>query len=178
MNSRRSFFSQIGIAATGASATLATVGLANGQNGNRNGCQAPQHFRQTDTFYVFSPCTNEYVRFTVDIKHSVQTCLQADGSASFRIQTKLHGSGYGIDVFTDTSTGTNYILHSNDKIRIVSGPFGSGECVPFSERRTLREKVISKGGSPNSFLLIHSTFSTDSSCHMNFEQKYEFECRG
>ena len=170
---------------TGATAAVATVGVpvlnttaAQAQNGNNNnGCQRPQHFRQSYTVYVFNVCTNEYVRLTLDLKQTVQSCVKADGSLSFRLHIKLHGSGYGVDIFTDSPTGTNYIVNAQDKLRIVDGPFGGPSCIPFSQIETYREKMISKGGSPNSSIVLHHAFTIDSSCRTNFDTRVEMECK-
>ena len=91
---------------------------------------------------------------------------------------KTHGSGYGIDLFTEAPTGTNYILNIQDKLRFVDGPSGTGACVPFSQVEIFREKLISKGGVANASLIIQSTFMLDSFCRPNFDLKIRLDCRG
>ena len=175
MLTRRNLLSRIAAAVT----TAGLPRLLEAQNGNRqNACQAPQHFRQTSTTYAFNACANEYVRLTIDVRQTVQACPNSDGSTSYRVQTKIHGSGYGIDLFTESPTGTNYIINTQDKIRVVTGPISGGECVPFSQVERYRERLISKGGSPNSFIVVHNTLSLDSSCHLSVNSQVEFDCKG
>ena len=147
------------------------------QNGKK-GCEPTQHFRQASTADVFNACTNEYVRLSVDVRQSVQLCVGTDGSASFRIQTKMHGTGFGIDLSTETPTGTSYILNAQDKYRVVNGPFTGGNCLPFRQVETYREKLISKGGLPNSVLVLRLTLIVDETCHLTFEMQAELDCKG
>jgi hypothetical protein len=120
----------------------------------------------------------EFVRMTVDIKHSVQTCVQSDGSTIFRIHTQTHGSGNGMDPFTDTSTGTNYILNAQDRVREVWTPANGGSCFEVTSLDRYRQRLIAKGASPNSAMTITTTFAVDASCNMTFNSTFDIDCRG
>ena len=183
METRRVFFSKLRMfAASGGVAALAihsTAGNADSQSGTANGnCAAPQLFRSTETRDFYNSCASEQVRFTVEFKHSLQSCRQDDGGTLFKIHTRLHGSGYGLDPFTGVPTGTNYILNVKDRSRQVFSPGSAQQCVPLTLSEVYREKLISKGRSANSSLVINSTFLVDPYCNIDMKDTFDWDCRG
>ena len=183
METRRGLLERLGkLTAGGAATAIATHSAKNraqAQGNSKNGkCQPPQHFRYSYTAYLFNECANEFVRMTVDFKYTVQTCIDPDGTTVFKIRAVSHGTGYSIDVFTDTPTGTNYILNGQDRVRQVVGPPLEAGCVPISSVEKYRVNLVSKGGSPNSVMTITSTFSVDLSCNVTFNNTFDMDCRG
>jgi hypothetical protein len=170
---------KVGSAATAASMGAWMASRAEAQTGPSKGkCAPPQHFRYSYTSYPYNSCANEVVRVTVDLKYTVQICVATDGSTVFRIHTQTHGVGNGIDLFTDTSTGTNYILNGQDRVREVSGPPADAGCFEITSVERYREKLIAKGAPANSTVTISTTFAVDSSCNLSFNSTFEIDCRG
>ena len=178
-DTRRKLLSGLGGFAAAGSIAAHLPNRVEAQGGPNGGkCAPPQQFRYSYTAYAFNPCPGEFVRITVDIKQSVQTCLQSDGTVIYRIHTTTHGSGNGIDPVTDTSTGTSYILNAQDRKREVwAAPDGGSQFV-FTSVERYRQRLIAKGASPNSALTTTTTFTVDASGNVSFNDTFDIDCRG
>jgi hypothetical protein len=183
METRRRLFSSLGsLTATGVVAAIATDSTTNraqAQASNKDGkCQPPLHYRYSYITYLHNPCANEFVRITVDVKYMLHICTDLDGTIRFKVHTQTHGTGHGIDLTTDTPTGTNYIVNGQDRVRQILGPPGGGSCTPVTSSETYRTRLIGKGAPPNAVLTITSTFSVDESCNATFNNTFGTDCRG
>jgi hypothetical protein len=147
-----------------------------GKKASAQSCQPPQHFTSEFRLFVLNDCLNEYTLLNTVIKQTVQTCLNTDGSVSYRIQYRTHGTGQGYDSVTDQPTGTSYILNEQTFDRFVTGPAACGGQ-PLSLVYIDRLELISKMLAPNNYILMQTTFSLDSSCNAGINFTFYEDCR-
>lgn len=153
---------------------------ASAQSGS--GCQSPQHFFDQFSSSVHSTCSNQDIQINETFKTTVQTCLNADGSVTYKMRQHSHGTGQSYDPTTGQLTGTKYIINdqSND-ISITEPPGGCpglfGQNIA-SDAFTFRQELVSQGSAPNEYVVLHETATVDSSCHFTFHITPEIDCHG
>jgi hypothetical protein len=154
-----------------------TLAALTGKKASAQSCQPPQHFTSEFRLFVPNDCLNEYTLLNAVIKQTVQTCLNTDGSVSYRFQYSTHGTGQGYDSVTNQPAGTSYILNQQTFERFVTGPVACGDQ-PLSLVYIDRLELISKGSAPNNYILMETTFSLDSSCNPTINFAFHDDCRG
>lgn len=142
------------------------------------GCSPAQQHTSTETGFLISQCSQQSIQVTLQRTIRIQDCQRPDGSHSFRISNRIHGTGEGYELGTGKPTGTHYILNERNFSYDLSYPSTQNECVPDSVTYRERAVLISQGGAPNEKVFITETFSIDSSCQFSSGSNIESDCGG
>lgn len=171
------------IATSGSALTAAGLGaLFNRSNAfaQQVSCQPAQLFTNVYSGQYYSGCTQQTIDYTVTVKFLIQSCTNADGTITYRINEQIHGTAVGINPQTGQPNGTQYVVNFpvSDRVVIGPAPTGPGQCTTFSN--TIRERIVlvSQGSQPNELFSGIVTFTISSSCGISFNFSGESVCTG
>ena len=137
-----------------------------------------EQFTRPQTGYYYSHCSQQWIRYTVTVQQTVQTCTNADGSVTYKIHEQLHGTGQSYDPATHQLTGAEYVLNDQIHEREIFGPYTGSGCTPSSHTTIQHLVLVSKGNAPNENTVWTITDSVDSSCHIQSSYNMDTDCHG
>ena len=142
-----------------------------------SGCQPTQHFTTQISTTIFGQCSRQDIQINEVFRQTIQACPNADGTVTYKIHRYSHGTGQSYDPNSGQLTGTKYIIDDQQHERYTVGMTGVG-CQPQLDIYTFRQELISQGSAPNEQMVVHETFSLDSSCNLTFNYTFDGDCHG
>ena len=116
----------------------------------------------------FDECTGESIQITGEFHIMASLTTTVDGRVRRHAHANLHGTGIGL------TTGNEYVINDNLKIREVTDPAACG----FKYEDIERIRLISKGALPNQTTIVGLRLFQNQNCQLDSEVTAETDCRG